>query len=156
MRTWRFARGEELCVLRGLVFDSVLKKRPFHPRKGDARSNTLAAAGFLLLKATSPHHRHRVSARIAPPADLARVLTLAPAFRIEAPDNDVDTYVFRSRGKRRLAPHRRVPGGNAGPVTIHLNGWRARDIATGRIHDGAARVSATHDAITLVFLEIGR
>ncbi len=105
------------------------------------------------------HARRRVAppvaATLVPPAGLGRVLTLAPPFRVEAPGSDVDTYLFRSHGRRLLALHRRAPGGAAGPVTVHLKGWRARDLVTDRMHDGGP-LSLTLDPVTPVFLEISR
>ena len=81
---------------------------------------------------------------------------LTPAFQVESPGRDVDTYLFRSRGKRLLALHRRAPGTAAGPVTVRLNGWRARNLSTGQIHDREGRLTLTLDPITPLFLEIGR
>src|SRR5580658_337740 len=49
------------------------------------------------------------SATIVAPADLAQVLKLAPAFPVTAPDNDVDVWLYRSRGKRLLALQRHAP-----------------------------------------------
>ena len=99
-----------------------------------------------------------IPATIAAPADLAKVLTVPPAFRVEAPEGDVDTYLFRSQGRRLLALHRRAPG--AGPeavpeeVIVHLNGAGARDLVTGQVYGGAERLSLTLGPVTPAFLEI--
>ena len=95
-------------------------------------------------------------ARIVTPADLPRVLTLAPAFRVAAPNNDVDTYVFQSRGHPLLALQRHAPGDTPETVSIDLRGRYARDIATGRDYGRPERLTVTLDPITPTLLEIDR
>jgi hypothetical protein len=93
---------------------------------------------------------------IVPPGDLARTLTIAPAFRVEAPNNDVDIYLYRSHGRRLLALQRRAPGETSETVTVDLNGWHARDIASDQDYGRPKRLNLTIDPIEPVFLEIGR
>jgi hypothetical protein len=106
------------------------------------------------------HGRRRpapaIPAAIVAPTDLARVLTQAPAFRVEAPNRDVDSWLFRSRGQRLLALQRRTPGETTETVTVDLHGQQARDLATGRDYGRPARLAVTLDPITPVFLEIDR
>ncbi len=97
-----------------------------------------------------------VSASIVQPDDLARVLKQAPAFGVEAPNRDVDTFVYLSRGCRLLALQRRTATGPPETVTIHLNGRHARDIGTGHDYGRANRVVLVLDPVTPVFLEISK
>jgi hypothetical protein len=93
---------------------------------------------------------------IAAPADLPRVLPLTPAFRVVAPNDDVDVYLFRSEGKRLLALQRRGAVA-AGPedITVELRGASARDIAADHDYGRPARLSLTLGPVTPIFLEIG-
>ncbi len=106
------------------------------------------------------HGRRRdgpvIPAQIVSPGDLSRALTVAPAFRVEAPNNDVETYLFRSRGGRMLALHRHTVGETNEIVSVDLHGWRARDIVTGHDYGRQGRLVLTLDPITPVILEIGR
>jgi hypothetical protein len=106
------------------------------------------------------HGRRRdapvVPAQIVSPGDLSRVLTLAPAFRVAAPNNDVETYLFRSRGGRMLALHRQTFSGTNEIVSVDLHGWRARDIVTGHDYGRQGHLALTLDPVMPVLLEIGR
>ena len=106
------------------------------------------------------HGRRRdvpsIAATIVAPGDLARALPLTPAFRVAAPDNDVDTYLFRSRGQRLLALHRRARGTAPESVTLDLNGSHARDVVTGHDYGRPGRVVLTLDPIMPAFVEISR
>jgi hypothetical protein len=93
---------------------------------------------------------------IVSPDDLARTLPIAPAFRIEAPHNDIDTYLYRSHGKRLLALQRRTAGETSETVTVDLNGWHARDIASGQDYGRPKRLDVTIGPVTPVFLEVER
>jgi hypothetical protein len=92
---------------------------------------------------------------VAPPM-LPPGLTPAPAFRVEAPDNNVDAYLFRSRGQRLLALQRHTPGEAPETITVELHGWQARDIATDRDYGRQQRLVLTIDPITAIFLELRR
>lgn len=106
------------------------------------------------------HGRRRAApsprVEIAAPGELARAQTLAPAFRVEAPGNDVDTYLFRSQGRRLLALQRHAPEDTSEIVSIDLNGWHARDLVTGRDYGRRTNLTLTLDPITPAFLEIWR
>jgi hypothetical protein len=96
------------------------------------------------------------SATIVAPSELANVVKLAPAIRAAAPDNDVDTYLYRSHGSWLLALQRREPRTTSETVTVDLNGSRARDIASGHDYGKQARLVLTLDPIAPTFLEIDR
>jgi hypothetical protein len=104
------------------------------------------------------HGRRRalpvIPATIVSPHDLPRVLTLTPAFGVEG--NDVETYLFRSKGQRLLALQRGTPGQTAETVTIDLHGRHARDIATGRDYGRQERLTLELDPVAPTLLEIGR
>ncbi len=103
-------------------------------------------------------HGRRVAAPmdmpIVPPADLAGVIRVAPAFNVKSPDTDVDRYVYRSRGHQLLALQRRAPGEQPETVMIELKGQRARDVATGHDYGRNDRLALTLDPIAPVLLEI--
>jgi len=130
-----------------------------------AAIKAFAARGGQVLADTPPgqfdgHGRRlpepQVIATIVPPNDLATALKLAPAFRVEAQDNDVDSYLFRSRGHRLLALQSHTPRETSENVTVELNGASARDMVTGQDYGKPARLELTLDRITPIFLEIGR
>ncbi len=58
------------------------------------------------------HGRRRappaIPATIVPPNDLARVMTLAPRYRVET--QGVDNFMYRSNGRRLLALQLRAAG----------------------------------------------
>jgi hypothetical protein len=97
-----------------------------------------------------------VTTPLIPPDTLARVLTIAPAYRIEAPDNDVDAYVYRSHERRLLALQSRAVRDTGEIITLVLNGAHARDVVTGRDYGRSKRLTLTIDPITPIFLEIDR
>jgi Beta-galactosidase len=126
--------------------------------------NAFAARGGLVIAETPPgafdgHGRRRppppIAATIVPPAELEHALALTPAFPVEAPGDDVDTYLFRSRGQLLLALQRRALGETAETVTVTLHGRPARDLASGRDYGHMTRLTLTLDPITPVFLAIG-
>ena len=130
-----------------------------------ASIKTFAARGGQVIADTPPGqfdgHGRRLavpsaSATIVAPADLAKVVKLSPPMRVVAPDNDVDTYLYRSRGSWLLALQRREPGTTTETVTVDLNGSHARDIASGHDYGKPARLTLTLDPITPTFLEIDR
>jgi hypothetical protein len=92
----------------------------------------------------------QVPATIVPPSDLPAHLTLRPVFRVE-PSN-VETYMFRSAGRRLLAVQQRKPGD--AKITVELHGWYARDIATDHDYGRQDRLVLTLDPITPVFLDL--
>ena len=96
-----------------------------------------------------------IPATIVPPNDLARVLTLAPRYRVEAPNSDVDTFVYRSNGHRLLALQLRAAGQEPETVTIDLRGSAARDIATGHDYGHPGRLALTLDPVAPAILELG-
>ena len=87
---------------------------------------------------------------IVAPENLAKVLTLAPAFQVVAPDNDVETYVYRSQGQRLLALQRRKASSAPETVTVDLNGWQARG------YGRQQRLTLTLDPVTPSVLELTR
>jgi hypothetical protein len=93
---------------------------------------------------------------IVAPADLAGAVTLAPAFHVDAPNHDIDTWLFRSDGQSLLALQRHTPEQTNETVTIELHGHQARDIATGHDYGRPGRLTLTIDPITPEFLEIDR
>jgi hypothetical protein len=124
-----------------------------------------AAKGGKVIADTPPgqfdwHGRRRttpnIPATIVSPETLPQVLTLAPRFRVEAPNNDVETYLFRSLGRWLLALQRRTPGDAPETISVNLVGRHARDIATGRDYGRQDRLVLTPDPITPIFLELGR
>jgi hypothetical protein len=124
-----------------------------------------AAGGGRVIADTPPgrfdeHGRRRAApsmpVAIVPPADLTRAVTPAPAFRVEAPNHDVDIYLYRSHGRRLLALQRRAPEEKPETVAVELNGQRARDIASGHDYGRPERLTLTLDPITPVLLAIGR
>jgi hypothetical protein len=125
-----------------------------------------AANGGIVIADTPPgrfdeHGRPRsapvMAATIVSPADLPRALNVTPAFRVEgAPDNDVETYLFRSGGRRLLALHRRAPGQAPETVTVDLQGRNARDIAADHDYGRPGRLVLTLDPIRPIVLEISR
>jgi hypothetical protein len=123
------------------------------------------ANGGLVIADTQPgqfdgHGKRRNAsaglATIAPPGDLPRVLTLAPGFRVDAPNNDVETWLFQSRGQQLLALQRQGPGDAPETVTIGVHGLHARDIASGRDYGRRDRLTVTLDPVTPTLLEIDR
>ena len=100
------------------------------------------------------HGRRRIAphatAAIVAPKHLAKVLTLVPAFQVAAPDNDVETYVYRSQGQRLLALQRREAGSAPETVTVDLNGWQARG------YGRQQRLTLTLDPVTPAILELTR
>jgi hypothetical protein len=100
------------------------------------------------------HGRRRITPHapvaIVAPDDLAKVLTLAPAFQVSAPDNDVETYVYRSLGQRLLALQRRKAGLAPESVTVNLNGWQARG------YGRQQRLTLTLGPVTPSILELTR
>ena len=103
------------------------------------------------------HGRPRPATPVLPVARVTpRALTApaAPAFAVDSPDNDVDTYMFVSRGKRLLALHRRAPGGAVGPVTVYMHGSRASDVVTGQDHAASELLTLMLDPVTPIVLEI--
>jgi hypothetical protein len=132
----------------------------------EARAITnFRAKGGIVIADTPPgefdeHGRRRaapnIPATIVSPADLSRVLKLAPAFRVESPNDYVDTYLFRSRGHQLLALQRRAPGDTPETVTVDLNGQRARDIAADHDYGRSERLTVTLSPMTPIFLEIDR
>jgi hypothetical protein len=112
----------------------------------DQESRSIAAYRGRVIADTPPgqfdgHGRRRPTpatrAEIVPPAGLAKALTLTPKFRVDAPSDDIDTYLFRSRGHLLLALQRRAPAETPETVTIHPSGQ-----------------TVTIDPITPAFLEI--
>ncbi|HEX3996247.1 MAG TPA: beta-galactosidase [Acetobacteraceae bacterium] len=106
------------------------------------------------------HGRRRIApnvpATIVSPEHLAAVLTLVPAVRVEAPNNDVETYLFRSDGRRLLALQRRTPRDTPETITVDLHAQQARDIATGRDYGRQDHLVLTLGPITPIFLELRR
>ena len=98
----------------------------------------------------------RLPVTIARPEDLAGIVKLRPAIKVEAPDGDVETYLYNSGNRRFLALHPRALRQTQETVTMHLNGREARDLATGQRYTGAQSVTVTLDLVTPVFLELGR
>jgi hypothetical protein len=132
-------------------------------KKEAASINAFAALGGKVIADTPPGrfdgHGRRLpaplaSATIVPPDQLPRVLTLVPAFRVNAPDNDVDLFVYRSRGHRLLALHRHAARDTSETVTLLLNGAHARDIASDHDYGRQERLVLTLDGITPTILEI--
>jgi Beta-galactosidase len=127
--------------------------------------NAFAARGGQVIADTPPgqfdeHGRKlpapRVATPIVAPADLAKVLKVTPMFRVEAPDNDVESHVYIAHGQRLLALQRGAAKQTPETVTVELNGSHARDLATGRDYGKPARLMLTLDPITPAFLEIDR
>jgi hypothetical protein len=87
---------------------------------------------------------------------LPRTLTLAPAFPVEAPNRDVDSWLFRSHGQSLLALQRRTPEQTTETVTVDLHGHQARDLATGHDYGRPARLTLTIGPVTPQFLAIDR
>lgn len=127
--------------------------------------NAFAAKGGHVIADAPPgqfdgHGRRRaapsVPVTIVAPAELARVLIQTPAIHVEAPNSDVDSWLFRSRGGRLLALQRRLPGQTTETVTVDLNGQLVRDLATGHDYGRPARLNLTLDPIAPVFLQLDR
>ena len=97
-----------------------------------------------------------IQATLVAPADLARAVALTPAFPVDAPNRDVDSWLFRSRGQRLLALQRHTPEQTNETVTVDLHGHHARDLATGHDYGRPARLTLTIDPITPEFLAIDR
>ena len=155
----QLARGPPPAIALILPHSIALSDRASHA------ITAFAAKGGLVIADTPPgqfdgHGRRRTApatpAMIVSPGDLPRVLTLAPAFGVEAPANDVETYLFRSRGRRLLAMQRRAPGETPETVTVDLHEWHARDVATEHDYGGQEHLVLTLDPVTPIFLEIGR
>jgi hypothetical protein len=91
-----------------------------------------------------------VPATIVPPENLPQVIRLAPAFRVTAPNNDVDTNLYRNRPGRMLALQQRKPALAPETVTVDLHGWQARGYGR-RQH-----LTLTLDPITPTILELTR
>jgi hypothetical protein len=102
-----------------------------------------------------PRAAPEIPVSIVAPSSLPSGLTLAPAFRVE-PSNDVDAYLFRSRGHRLLALQRRAPGEKPEAITVELQGLHARDIATDRDYGRQQRLTLTLDPIAPSVLELTR
>jgi hypothetical protein len=126
--------------------------------------NAFAAKGGLVIADTPPgqfdgHGRKRsapvVAATITAPADLPKVLKVSPIFRVDAPRDDVETYLFRSRGLRMLALQRRAPGETPEAVNVELHGARAINIVTGVDYGRPEHLVLTIDPVTPTFLQIG-
>jgi hypothetical protein len=124
-----------------------------------------AAKGGLVIADTPPgqfdgHGRRRVApatpTKIVSPADLSRTLTIAPVFRVEAPNNDVDTWLFRSGGRQLLALQSHSPRETPETVTVDLHGRRVRDITADHDYGHQGRLVLTVDPITPTILEISR
>jgi Beta-galactosidase len=96
-----------------------------------------------------------LTAAIVSPNELETALPLAPAFRVTAADDDIDIYLFHSRGRRLLALQRHAPGKTPEKVTVDLHGSRVRDIATNHDYGRADHLNLMLDPITPTFLEIG-
>ena len=118
-----------------------------------------AAKGGQVIADTPPgqfdlHLRRRtapsVTVTIVSPATLRQVLTLAPTFRVEAPNNDVDTYLYRCHGRRLLALQQRQPTEAPETVTVDLHGWQADG------YGRQQRLTLTLDPITPIVLELTR
>jgi hypothetical protein len=92
---------------------------------------------------------------IVPPADLARAIPITAAVPVMAPDNDVDVYSFRSRGRRLLVLQRRARGQGIETISVDTHGARARDIATNR-DLGHGVLTLDLDPIAPSFLELSR
>jgi len=106
-------------------------------------------------------HGRRRDAPVIPislvsPGDLPQVLTLAPAFHVETATNDVETYLFRSRGRQMLALQQGAAGETPETITVDLHGWHARDILTSHDYGRPERLVLTLDPITPTFLELAR
>jgi hypothetical protein len=103
------------------------------------------------------HGRRRappaIPATIVPPNDLARVMTLAPRYRVET--QGVDSFVYRSNGRRLLALQLRAAGQKNLAVTVDLHGQAARDIATGHDYGRPERLVLTLDPVAPTILELG-
>jgi hypothetical protein len=95
-----------------------------------------------------------ISATIVPPDDLAHILTRAPQFSVEAPDHDVDTFVYRSNGHRLLALQLRAAGQKPETVTVDLRASAARDMSTGHDYGHPGRLVLTLDPIAPSILEL--
>jgi hypothetical protein len=122
-----------------------------------------AARGGQVIADTPPgqfdgHGRKRPSpslpAMIAPPEGLPNTLKLAPVFAVDK--NDVDTFLYRSRGRQLLALQQRKPGSAPESISVDLHGWQVRDVATGRDYGRPQRVVLTLDPITPSILELIR
>lgn len=118
-----------------------------------------AARGGRVIADTPPgrfdrHGRRRtapnIPATIVSPASLRQVLTLAPRFAVTSPNNDIDTYLYRSSGRRLLALQQRKPGPAPEIVSVDLHGWQARG------YGRQQRVTLTVDPITPGILELTR
>ena len=94
-----------LCRIRSLT------RSPLSPRR--AAGNRRHAAGTVRRTWTPASSAVRFRRQLFHQAISRRVLTLAPAFHVEAPNHDVDTYVYRSHGQRLLALQRRTPSETA-------------------------------------------
>jgi hypothetical protein len=117
-----------------------------------------AAKGGQVIADTPPgrfdlHGRRRTPgapATIVPPENLPQVLTLVPTFRVEAPNNDIDTYLYRYHGHRLLALQQHKPDSAPETVAMDLHGWQARGYARQQ------RLTLTLDPITPSVLELTR
>ncbi len=97
-----------------------------------------------------------VPATIVAPTQLSPALLPAPVVRVEAPDNDIETWLFRSDGRQLLALQRRKPQDAPETITIDLHGRHARDIATGRDYGRPDRLVLTAGPVTPILLELSR
>ncbi len=95
-----------------------------------------------------------ISATIVSPDDLARVLARAPQYPVEAPNHDVDSFVYRSNGHRLLALQLRAAGQKPETVTVDPRGSAARDIATGQDYGHPGRLVLTLDPVEPAILEL--
>jgi hypothetical protein len=101
-----------------------------------------------------PRTAPNVPATIAAPETLPKLLTLAPIFPVES--NDVDTYLYRSQGRRLLALQQHKPGSTPETVVVDLHGWQARDLVTGRDLGRQQRLLLTLDPARPNILELTR
>ena len=93
---------------------------------------------------------------IVPPAALAAMSPVKARFVVEAPDNDVETWLYQSGPDLLLALHRARASASAETVTVHLNGWRARDLISGLDWPAGDAVTVRLDGVVPLILELRR
>lgn len=161
----RFITEQQL--VRGLPARSVLIL-PHTIALSEPAARTIAAfaaRGGQVIADTPPgqfdgHGRRRnvaaVAANIVAPANLPQAVRLQPGFPVQAPDGDVEAYVFGSHGHQLLALQRREPHEPVAAITVRLQGQQARDLVTGRDYGRHRTLHLSLGPVTPIVLDLGR
>ena len=92
--------------------------------------------------------------RIVPPEEIASQSPVKARFAVDAPDKDVETWMYRAGRQTLLALHRARAAAETETVTLHLGGWRARDLTHGRDLPAVEAVTLHLDGVAPLLLEV--